>query len=108
MDTSIIIQYLQIFGLTVFGLFFLALLVIAIYLIFLVKIIKKGVQVLLSDAISLVGFVEAETESLSSMIKSKIAAINIEKILFGSTILGGIIAGIKNATTGKKTSSKKK
>jgi hypothetical protein len=97
MDTQTIIQYLQIFGLTVFGLFFFILLILSVYLISVVVLIKKTTKVVLEDIQKITSYVDQETQSISSIVKNKITSIDIEKILFGSTVLGGIIAGFKNS-----------
>jgi hypothetical protein len=110
MDIQTIIQYLEIFGLTVFGLFFLILLVISIYLITVIKLVKKAINVIFEDTHKIVSFIDQETQTISSLVKSKITAIDIEKIIFGSTFLGAIIAGLKNSFKSKsdsRTRSKK-
>ncbi|MBC7472419.1 MAG: hypothetical protein H7196_04150 [candidate division SR1 bacterium] len=101
MNTQIIIQYLEIFGLTVFGLFFLTLLVLTIYLVTIVAFIKKTTNIILNDISKIISFVDKEAQSISSLVKNKITAIDIEKILFGPTILGGIVAYLKNSFSPK-------
>jgi hypothetical protein len=103
METQTIIQYLQIFGLSVFGLFFLILLLLTVYLISIVVLIKKTTIVVLDDITKITSFVDQETQDISNLIKNKITAIDIEKILFGSTVLGGIISSFKNSFKSKNT-----
>ena len=105
MNTDTIIQYLEIFALTAFGLFFLTLSSILIYVFFILKYIKKSVYLIVSDLLKITRFVDTETQILSSLVKNKINSINLEKILFGSTILGNIITGIKNNFSSKKSDS---
>lgn len=107
MNTQIIIQYLEIFGLTVFGLFFFTLLILTIYIITIVVLIKKTTKIVLNDISKIISFVDQETQSVTSLIKNKITSINVEKIIFGSTIFGGIITGLKNSFRPKNTSKSK-
>ena len=95
MNTEIIIQYLQIFGLTVFGIFFFILVMLALYLITVVKMIKKGTNTILNSTTNILNLLEDETQSIASLIKNKITSVDIEKIIFGSTIFGSLLAGLK-------------
>ena len=106
MDTNIILQYLQIFALSALSLFIFSLLMLSIYALLVVKLVKSGVSEITKDVSKLISFFDDESHIISRTIRSKIESINIEKVLFGSSVLGGIIAGFQNAAK-KSTKTKK-
>jgi hypothetical protein len=102
MDINTLIQYLQIFALSAFGLFFFILLIVSIYFFTIVFLVKKYIIVIMDDVVKLVSFFDTETKQMSEMVKSKIERVNLNYILFGANVVGGIFSHFKEGFSAKK------
>ena len=106
METNTLLQYLQIFALSALGFLILSLLILSVYALFLVKLIKVGVTEIIKDTHKVVTFFDDESRLVVNTVKSKVESINIEKVLFGSSIIGGIISGFQNAKKSQRKTKK--
>jgi hypothetical protein len=90
MSAEAIIQFLKIFGLIVFDMFFLIMMIFGIYLFFVVNQLKKSMVVLQDQVKKLVATLEDDTYELVDALKFKIDTINSKKIMLGSTFLSSL------------------
>jgi hypothetical protein len=96
MATETIIQFLKIFGLIVFDIFFLVMIIFSIYLFFIVGHFKKVINSVHDEVKRTVANFEDDSYSVASALKSKIENIDSKKIIWGSTLLGGLFVTFSN------------
>jgi hypothetical protein len=92
MFTENVIQFLKIFGLIVFDIFFLIMIILSVYLFFVIANIKKQLSSIENEIKKTITSFEEDSYSLVSSLKSKIESVDGKKIVLGSTLLGGLFS----------------
>lgn len=105
MTAETIIQFLKIFGLIMFDTFFLVMIILGIYLFFVVANLRKLLNSLQNEIKKTVINFEEDTYLIANALKSKIESIDSKKIVWGSTLLGGVF-GLISKGFFKKSKSK--
>jgi hypothetical protein len=102
MDINILIQYLQIFALSAFGLFFFLLFIVSMYFFTIIFLVKKYTIIIMEDVVKLVALFDGEAKQMSTLVKSKIERVNLNNILFGANVVGGIFSHFKQGFASNK------
>ena len=104
MTAETIIQFLKIFGLIVFDMFFLMMTILSIYMFFTIINLKKAIIPLQDEIRRIITNFEQDFYSITDTLKSKIESIDSRKVMLGSTLFGGVFSLFSRGLFRKKKS----